>query len=72
MSIYPGTKQEQEYAHGRDDGRYAAEYVLSAQLAGEIASDLESAREASRASLSRRDRTYWLGYLRGYREVARP
>ncbi len=71
MSIYSGTQSEREYRSGVDDGRWAAEYVLSNQLGGVISSDLEDALESSRVSLSRRDRTYWLGYLRGYREIVR-
>lgn len=70
MSIYSGTKSEQEYAHGRDDGRYAGDYALELGL-GVVADDLTQAREAARVALSRRDRTYWTGYLRGYREAVR-
>jgi hypothetical protein len=69
--IYPGTRTEQEYAHGRTDGRYAAEYVQENDLRAVISSDLADAKGNAHASYGRDSRAYFLGWLRGYREAVR-
>lgn len=69
---YPGAiyTREQEYAQGCTDGAFAAGGALELGL-GVTDEDLADAREAAALAQSRRDRTYWLGYLRGYRERVR-
>lgn len=69
MSLYEGTIGEQEYAHGRSDGRAAGEYDAR-NFPATVWAEIEDAR-MSADSLSRRTRAYWLGWLRGYREVTR-
>ena len=68
MSIYEGTRVEQEYAHGRDEGRIWAEQ--DRQYGGNGSYWLnEFTKDAQ--STSRDLRAFYLGVLRGYREVTR-
>ena len=71
MSIYEGTIGEAEYADGRDQGRRAAvslseDGMPSWQVVGEAA-----AREDLATAYSPRSRAFYIGWLRGFREVAR-
>lgn len=71
MSLYEGmTLGEAEYANGRDDGRYAADYMTEAGLAALVPNEEADAREQAQ-SIYPRTRAYWLGWLRGFREVSR-
>lgn len=70
MSIYEGTVREQDYAHGRDDGRYAADYLAEQGVRNLIPHFDADAREQAQ-SIYPRPRAYWLGWLRGFREVVR-
>lgn len=70
MSVYSGTLGEQEYAHGRDQGREAADYFRDNFAAG-IWDRLALAQEDARNAQNARTRAYYLGWLRGYREVVR-
>jgi hypothetical protein len=70
MSIYEGTPVEQNYAHGFDEGRAWAEQDVPLGL-GVITNWLIQAREDANNASARWARAYYLGYLRGYREVVR-
>lgn len=69
MSVYEGTIGEREYAHGRDEGRAAAEYDAR-HYPSSVWNEIEEGRQWLE-SRNPRTRAYWLGWLRGYREVVR-
>lgn len=60
----------EEYAYGQSDGYYAVEYALR-EGRGMTVAWHEDARESLREAETRRNRAYWLGYLRAYRDAAR-
>ena len=66
MTLYPGTKLEQEYAHGLDEGRAQAEEDLASGYVHHETSDTTAVESESRSQ-----RAWALGYLRGYREIVR-
>lgn len=71
MSIYDGTRIEQEYAHGRDEGYADAEANLSAGRGADL-SLLERTWHDLRMGWSSRETRAWtLGWIRGYREAVR-
>jgi hypothetical protein len=70
MSIYEGTPVEQSYAHGFDEGRAWAEQDVPLGL-GTITYWLIENRENANTAATRGARAYFLGYLRGYREIVR-
>lgn len=68
--IYEGTIGEKEYAHGRDEGRAAADSLAAGTYSlGDVW--LDEAREELRTAERDSTRAYVLGWLRGYREVTR-
>lgn len=68
--IYEGTIGEQEYAHGRDEGRLMADALAEAQAPAWGGAQADGRVELE-AAMSERTRAYWLGWLRGFREVSR-
>ena len=70
MTIYPGTRIEQEYAHGLDEGHADGARDLESVL-GLTHDVLWAARTDVRVAWNREERAFRLGFLRGYREVVR-
>lgn len=70
MSIYEGTPVEQNYAHGLDEGRAWGEQDIPLGL-GTITGWLTEARANVDTAGTREARAYYLGYLRGYRDIVR-
>lgn len=68
MSIYEGTVGEQEYRHGFDEGRAAAELMTDA---GALTHEIEAEARGNADTTRPRTRAFWLGWLRGFREVSR-
>jgi hypothetical protein len=69
VSIYTGTQLEREYAAGVDDGRaYAETDRAGYEPAGYW---LDTFAEEIRNAPTRGLKAYYLGALRGYREVVR-
>lgn len=72
MTIYSGmTIGEAEYAHGRDEGRAAADALAEGGYSVLLGEREAEGREAVRTALSRRSRAFYIGWLRGFREVTR-
>lgn len=71
MSIYPGTRNDREYAAGFDDGRTWAEQDLDADATAYWLDTLQGEVATFRDVGSRSVRAYYLGALRGYRESTR-
>jgi hypothetical protein len=76
VSIYPGTQTERDYRAGVDDGRRWAQQDLDAHAVTYWHETLRAECETFRAlasggTISRSARAYYVGALRGYREVIR-
>lgn len=69
--IYEGTIGQAEYADGRDQGRRDAETLAESGLTGYWEDAQESGREAVRTAQSPRSRAFYIGWLRGFREITR-
>lgn len=67
--IYEGTIGEREYAHGFNEGSAAAEY--DARHYPATVWNTMACISGQVPALMYRDRAFWLGWLRGYREVVR-
>lgn len=72
MSVYEGSRIRQEYAHGRDEGRTWAEQDLATSPATTywltvLTQEVDTWRHVGH----RMTRAFYLGALRGYREVLR-
>lgn len=68
--IYEGTLGEREYAHGRDEGRAAGEYDGD-NYPATVWNEIEDKRALAEDGGYPRTRAYFLGWLRGYREMVR-
>lgn len=71
MSVYSGTIGEAEYADGRDEGRAAALALSEAGYDVLLGEREAEGREAVKTALSARSRAFYIGWLRGFREVTR-
>ncbi len=71
MSIYDGTLGEAEYAHGRDVGAHAAEGWRDGNWPAWATVGEDIGRAEVDYAQSYRTRAYWLGWLRGFRQVSR-
>ena len=73
MSIYEGTQTERDYRAGVDDGRRWAERDLDAHAVTFWLETLRAECETFRAigNHPSSPRAYYVGALRGYREVIR-
>lgn len=69
--IYAGTIGEREYAHGRDEGRHAADLLAEGGFIAWQSVGEAEARKNLQASNTPRPRAFYLGWLRGFREVSR-
>ena len=69
--IYEGTVGEREYAHGRDEGREAAESLACGTYSLGDVWEADARDEADWRTATYRTRAYALGWLRGYRELTR-
>lgn len=71
MSVYEGTIGEREYAHGRDSGRADALALSEAGYVSLLGEREAEGSEAVRTASTPRSRAFYIGWLRGFREVSR-
>lgn len=69
--IYEGTVGEKEYAHGRDRGRADADALAETGWEAMIDALELDGWEMLRTACAPRSRAFYLGWLRGFREVSR-